>query len=78
MTHPDPSARPDAEVVLARWKRIRAQVCALHLICRLRARNESVLKAFTFDILAVIKLSYMLAKRLARWPVAWLRVLFSL
>lgn len=78
MTATNPSARPDAEDVLARWKSVRSRLWALHLIRRLRKREEGVVEAFALDIVALLRLSYLLAKRFAKWSVAWLRLLFCL
>lgn len=78
MTNTDPSARPDAEAVLARWKRVRSQLWAIHLIRRLRKREEGVLEAVALDIVSTLRLVYLLAKRFAGWSASWLRLLFFL
>lgn len=78
MTNTDPSARPDADAVLARWKQVRSQLWAIHLIRRLRKREEGVLEAIALDFFSVLRLAYLLAKRFAGWSASWLRLLFCL
>lgn len=76
MIQPNPADRPDAEQILARWQRIRAQIWVCHRLCRLRSRREYSVVSFARDIYAVYKLGYLLLKRLARWSHVWLRLLF--
>lgn len=67
-----PEERPDAEVALRRWRRIRGSVGLLQRGGRLRGLGESRADAIVFDVIGFLKLGILLSRRFLVWTVRWL------
>lgn len=76
MTRSKPEARPTAKEALRKWKKIRKRVSLLHQVCRLREREQNLIVALIMDILAILHVAYVIAKRLSRWSISWFTILF--
>ena len=76
MTQENPEDRPSAEQALKQWRRIRQRVLFIQRFCRLRGREEAVIETIVLDIVSVLKVAYIIAKRFAGWSLSWLSLLF--
>ena len=76
MMQRDPAARPTAQEALQRWRHIKTRVSLIQRAARLRGRDEGLVYAVLFDVLSFIKVVYILSKKLARWSLGWLAMLF--
>lgn len=77
MTHKDPQARPTAQAALHQWRQIRRRVFALHRVCRLRDRDETIIQTLVLDVISILKVVYVLSRRFAGWSLSWLLLVFS-
>ena len=66
MTQADPSSRPDAKVVLARWQGIRKSISVIHKQWRPRPQEEHPLGTFIFDAISLHRFFMFCAKSFAK------------
>ncbi|EKM49864.1 uncharacterized protein PHACADRAFT_214379 [Phanerochaete carnosa HHB-10118-sp] len=76
MTQQSPDDRPTAEEALEQWRKIRQRVLGIQRLCRLRGREEALARAIVLDVVSVIKVAYILAKRFSGWSLSWLSLIF--
>lgn len=75
MTHKDPKSRPTAEEAAEQWRQIRKRVLLFQRACRLRGREGNFFEALVLDIISVLKVGYLIARRFAGWSLVWLSMI---
>lgn len=76
MTQKNPQDRPSAEQALQQWRQIRQRVLFIQRACRLRGREEALVQTIVLDVVSVLKVAYIIAKRFTGWSLSWLSFIF--